>query len=552
MRRPGLLLALLLLPAVTARATPESAPPSVEAIDGAIERGVTWLLKERRPAGTWASGSRAFGHTALALFALLHAGVDEREDEAVARSLAWLDRHGPGRQDGAEPDAATYDTSLALLLLRDRGRAADRPRRERLARVLEASQAENGQWSYAGQPGGRRPGAGDNSNTQFAVLALGAAAGEGVTVEPLVLKRALRWWTLSVQEDGGFGYASGGSRASASTGSMTAAGICSLRILESALGEDAPAEAARVRGAALRRLALEFEVDRNFGPAPGGTKQRQRNAGRGWNHYYLWSVERAMVLAEEEWLGGVDWYAAGARHLLATQKRDGSWRGEHPLYATCFALLFLTRAADPPRAFTPRPGGRGRPRRATRLGRTTTPPRRSMPRAASRRGSARTSLRRRFEGAASRAAPGPSCRSSAPSAHDDPRCGSARAKPCGSCSGTSAWAVRTDTRSLADGSPSGSVATNDTCASRTVVSWRRDGQRVPGCHARRRSTARNSPRRSGSGMAGRMESTSNTRSNAERTHASLTLYGGPPDFPCCQNRPTKRPPGRSARAMAPT
>ncbi len=346
---------LLLVSPDVGRTDMDGAPPSAAAIDEAIERGVTYLLEEQRAPGTWASRRRAFGHTALVLFTLQHAGVDAAEDPRVARSHAWFDRHGPGRRDASEPDAATYDTALAILFLAGRGRDEDRRRVERLVRILEAAQAENGQWDYTGTKKGRRSPAGDNSNTQFAVLALGTAGAEGVAVERPCLERALAWWALAAQPDGGFGYASGGSRASASIGSMTAAGIASLGILEAALEGRVSARAGRQRQAAIQRLAQGFEVDHNFGPTPGGARQRQRNAGRGWKHYYLWSVERAMVLAGQERLGTTDWYTEGARHLLDTQKRDGSWRGEHPLYATCFALLFLTRAADPPRAFTPRP-----------------------------------------------------------------------------------------------------------------------------------------------------------------------------------------------------
>ena len=266
----------------------------------------------------------------------------------------WIDSHGPGRRDGREPDAPTYDTAVLALLLLDRGRPEDRERIERLVRILERSQAQNGQWSYAGKPAGRRPEAGDNSNTQFAVLALGSRprAGRGCrsgapearprlvdAVGPGGRGLRLRLRRLAVVRqhrlDDGRGnlvprHPPGGPR------------------------RRRPGVAGRVQKHALACLARGFEVDRNFGRPQGGAKQRQRNAGRGWNHYFLWSVERAMVLAEQERLGSEDWYATGARHLLETQKDDGSWRGEHPLYATCFALLFLTRAADPPRCFTPR------------------------------------------------------------------------------------------------------------------------------------------------------------------------------------------------------
>jgi hypothetical protein len=162
---------------------------------------------------------------------------------------------------------------------------------------------------------------------------------------------------------------------------MTAAGIACLAITEAVLAMPdrsvdaghAPTQTApaRVRAAATAFLASVFSVTKNHGPAIDRKQQRQRQGGRGWLHYYLWTVERAMVLSGEGKLGDIDWYAEGARHLLATQRGDGSWRGEHPLYATCFALLFLTRAADRPRAFTPsaRPPAPGVPH-----GPTLTPP----------------------------------------------------------------------------------------------------------------------------------------------------------------------------------
>lgn len=367
-----LVLAIALLAPVGAPARRASADdvPTAEAVDQAIERGVTWLAAEQRADGTWGNRSRAVGNTVLAVYALLHAGVYPEvagtPSRALTRGLAWLARHGPGqgpRRHDAE--AGTYETSLLILMERALGRG-DGARVRRLVPLLEASQATNGQWSYAARRGPRGHDAGDNSNTQFAVLALGAAVGEGVEVKADVLRRAWAWWRSAAQTDGGFGYSSGGSRASASIGSMTAAGVSSLAILEAALAGRVPGLAddetptGEILDAAVQRLAKGFSVKRNFGPSQGRVAERQRHAGRGWIHYFLWSVERAMVLGGHEKLGTTDWYAAGATELLETQARDGSWRGEHPLYATAFALLFLTRAADPPRVFTP-PDGAGGP-----------------------------------------------------------------------------------------------------------------------------------------------------------------------------------------------
>lgn len=338
--------------------------PSPPEIDAAIERGVEWLLEEQKPQGAWGSARHAVGRTALAVFALLHCGLAEGqgtpESRRLTRALRYLDRFGAGRSDRRERDTRTYEASLLLLLLRARGRPEDRPRMQRLAALLCRTQARNGQWWYDGEKDAL---AGDNSNTQFAVLALGAAHGEGLELSLQTLQRAGRWWQESGGSEGGFGYASGGSPKSAPTGSMTAAGIACLAIVAAAgqaprgplIRGDGPVETRfeRTRRGAIEFLAQVFSVERNHGPPMDRRNQRQRLAGRGWLHYYLWTVERAMVLAGLEQLGGHDWYAEGARHLVDSQKKDGSWRGEHPLYATCFALLFLTRAADPPRAFTP-------------------------------------------------------------------------------------------------------------------------------------------------------------------------------------------------------
>lgn len=330
------------------------------AVDRAIEAGVGWLLGEQRPEGSFGgSGEDALGETALCVLALQHAGLTEagptRSDKALARALAWLDRQGPGREGARERDPGTYATALLVLVLRERGREADRPRLQRLGDLLARTQAVNGQWGYHGEPGdtGRGgPEVGDNSNTQFALLALGAAVGEGLEVPAACLARARAWWLSAQAQDGGFGYASGGSRASASSGSMTAAGLACLAVLAAAdPAAQAGVLAAQERAAAL--LTQEYSVTRNFGPAQGGAGQRQKNAGRGWPHYYLWTLERALVLAGRERLGGHDWFADGTRQLVDTQKDDGSWVAEAPLYATSFALLFLTRAADLPRAFTP-------------------------------------------------------------------------------------------------------------------------------------------------------------------------------------------------------
>jgi|GEM_PF-1753773 len=349
-------------PRASVAAAPSAPAATRAAVDAAIERGAAWVLSEQRPDGGFgAAGEDGLGTTLLAVLALQHAGLREDgptpQDRRLARALALVDRLGPGR-GSQDRDPGTYGSSLLAMVLRARSRPSDRLRLERVRDLLLRTQAENGQWGYSGRPGdsGRAgPEVGDHSNTQFALLALGALAAEGIDCPREPLLRARTWWLSAQGANGGFGYASGGARASAPSASMTAAAIACLAVLR-ALGEGADAEIETSLARAFGWLAEDFSVEKNRGPAQGGVGERQRNAGRGWLHYYLWTLERACVLAERERVGDAhDWFALGTQELLSTQRKDGSWVGEAPLYATCFALLFLTRAADPPRVFSARP-----------------------------------------------------------------------------------------------------------------------------------------------------------------------------------------------------
>src|SRR6476620_8619627 len=83
-----------------------------------------------------------------------------------------------------------------------------------------------GGWTYKG-PGGSA----DNSNTQFAMLALHEAERAGVKeISDQTWQLALNYWTQPKMQSpsGGFGY--GINRENSATGSMTCAAIASLII----------------------------------------------------------------------------------------------------------------------------------------------------------------------------------------------------------------------------------------------------------------------------------------------------------------------------------
>ena len=67
-----------------------------------------------------------------------------------------------------------------------------------------------------------------------------------------------------------------------------------------------------------------------------------------------YALERAGILLNVATIGGKSWYAEGARFILETQQPDGSWTArskgmppDHPVWDTCFAILFWKRATRP-------------------------------------------------------------------------------------------------------------------------------------------------------------------------------------------------------------
>jgi len=323
LRTASILLALAL--ADTARADEKRVTQA--AIDAAIDRGVAHLRAQyadgigRGPVrGPQASSLLDHpGLRALTAYTLLKSGVPSSDPtvRALFGRLAF------------ERFDTTYDASCMLLALcaapeLDCGSWAG----ELTLQLLRWRQPR-GDWGY--------PAGGDLSNTQFAALALRAAAQQGAEVPSNVWSGLARALFGYQSQDGGFGYVAGGAGA---TGSMTAAGVGLLAIVESELARAGELEReARLidelrlsRAGGLDWLAKNFAVDHN--PRHGA-----------WKHYYLYGLERVGAYAGVERIGVHEWYAEGARHLVATQDGQGEWAGTFEREGTLFALLFLRRAS---------------------------------------------------------------------------------------------------------------------------------------------------------------------------------------------------------------
>lgn len=319
----------------------EPAKVSPEKIQRAVEKARDWLLSEQQANGSWQVPLRAddtrVGATALVMLALANAGVPQ-EHPQMQRGLDWIRRQKPEE---------TYSVSLQTMLLAMLSPDADKVILERNVEWLESTQVAqgpaSGSWSY-----GRAKGTGDNSNSQFALLALHEADRVGVRVRGEVWARAQQYWVACANPDGSWGYTLGNAGGS---GSMTCAGIASVWITSQHVGApDARAARDTVAccGGGSNPKVLERGIEwlgRRFSVVENPM------AGQTWLHYYLYGLERVGRFTARRFIGDSDWYLEGAKMFVSTQDNlTGAFRGgriEDPIVATSFALLFLAKGRRP-------------------------------------------------------------------------------------------------------------------------------------------------------------------------------------------------------------
>jgi len=325
------------LAATLAPAPSSAAAPGVtrEQVEQSIKSAVKYLLKTQRPEGTWGTEP---GESALVTLALLTAG-ESPDSEPMRRGLDAL------RKCRINASHETYTRSLLTMAFAAADPEKFRDQIAAHAEWLEQAQTRSGAWNYS--EGGGRSG-GDNSNTQYALLGLNAASEAGFAVRPEVWLRSRRYWELTQNSDGSWGYHPG----NGSTGSMTCAGIASLVITglkrvqgrEQLVGDRIEMCGEESVSLSLQRgidwMSTHFDVGQNI------------NSGQLWHFYYLYGLERVGRLSGRRFFGSHDWYREGAGYLVRNQDPlQGYWRGQgfeaDPVVTTSFSLLFLAKGRAP-------------------------------------------------------------------------------------------------------------------------------------------------------------------------------------------------------------
>ncbi len=340
-RKTVTLLTVLALVATAGRVLADVSPEQVVA---SIDKAVVFLKRTQNNNGTW-SDHPGFegGVTALCTLALLNAGVEPR-DPVIQKSLAYLRTLAPTQ---------TYVVSLALMDF-----CAAEPKRDllvirQLAKWLEDNQVTQGD----GKGGWYYPlptvGAADESNSQFALLALYEAERVGVKVNDKTWRLALQYWQRRQNFDGSWGYLG-----KAGTGSMTCAGITSVIIAAGELNRgdvEIIGDQVNCCGHQQSNQAVDNGLrwlDRNFSVHvnPGGGTPRGMQGNL---LYYLYGVERAGRMTARRFIGRHDWYREGVDALVRSQDPlSGYWKGaghaeQNPYVGTSFGLLFMAKGRRP-------------------------------------------------------------------------------------------------------------------------------------------------------------------------------------------------------------
>ena len=325
---------------------------SPEKVRNAIDKGIRFLRKNVQDpkVGKWqAYPGQVGGVTSLATLALIESGVSV-DDPLIQKSLTYLRGFS-----GTKQPKTTYAVALQTMVFCAAEPEKDMALIRSNAAFLESIQIRGGErsgmWSYGklGEGGG----SGDNSNTQFALLALDQAANLGVQINEQTWRLSYNYWNSTQNLNGSWGYLpnAGGK------GSMTCAGITSMIITSRRLTQG---DAQIVNGSvvccgqqqqeesiekAFRWLSRAFTVYSN--PSDGGS---------GGIHllYYLYGAERVGRLSGRRFIGDHDWYREGAEHLVKKQLQfTGEWVGtgpaeaKSPVISTSLALLYLAKGRRP-------------------------------------------------------------------------------------------------------------------------------------------------------------------------------------------------------------
>ena len=317
-------------------------------IEASIRDGVDYLLSRFDLNTTYTLKDRSLtqidpayycGMNALAVYALMQSAAAVRDDRLALGGPLMGELIEGMKGLPADRQKATYARSIRAaalaVFMRDEDRSALKQDLDYLLTTHNrGAYAYEGYRNERGVLGPPPDGVWDNSNSQYGLLGVWAAAESGYPVPADYWKDVVRHWGLSQKPNGQWSYSE---HHPAPTLSMTTAGTASLFVAYDYLDTS--------------RLGLEVGVDPDSPALRRALGWWEKGEGvldveSGGDHwaYVLYGIERVGLASGFKYFGKHDWYRELAKETLARQQEDGSWGDE---VDTSFALLFLSRGRHP-------------------------------------------------------------------------------------------------------------------------------------------------------------------------------------------------------------
>jgi hypothetical protein len=186
----------------------------------------------------------------------------------------------------------------------------------------------------------------DNSNSQFGMLGVLAAAEAGIEIPEWYWKDIEYHWLRWQMPDGGWAYRAA---SPTSTLAMTCAGVSAMSATADWIGGG-------LSGGTSGREPFSRSLEAGlYWLAQGENAVAVGAAGSRFISYDLFSLARAGGACGFKYFGDHDWYRELAADVLTRQSTDGSWGGEGSagqgaedrIIETAYALLFLSRGQHP-------------------------------------------------------------------------------------------------------------------------------------------------------------------------------------------------------------
>ena len=298
-----------------------------EDIDRVIEETVRYLYAQQNArTGLWSDVSHHAGvncHTgasALALFALLETG-QHPEDPRMKRALDALVK----KRVNTLYVVAVRTMALSMAVTRVKGSPYLKALKADVAWLTRHAQ-RHGAWGYGGPER-----EGDNSCSQFALLALWEADRAGVAVKPSLIRRIEGVWAKRQQADGGWKYTGQDDIKGRSTTPMTAAALASMYICRD------------ISSTASGPYRFQKNLDSAWRLLISGL-----NKGYIGNGYLAFCVQRVGMATGRKFLGEMDWFQVGASVLCKPRPLGKSYGGRWgSIVRASFELIFLARGRIP-------------------------------------------------------------------------------------------------------------------------------------------------------------------------------------------------------------